>query len=312
MPNRPPTQLEPQPNKREPQRSIAGIFGKRPPIAAPMLANDKRVAGGGQNAGDDSWADGKSLSEIENFAGQPHVPYAQIIDYGVRKAFLEHQAHMQKIADLNKSRVTWSTFDAGAGYVQRPFPWPYPNDLGEASIENYSNVAFNVYVGEVVSGIPYTVVPASASVGGSIIKWFPIRENVKYLTLVPISVAGTVASGQVTVWFANVARTPGVATTPPTQTAVQVAQGTTQPTTVALVAAGTTTQTIKATGGRVFLVNVLVGGTAAFQLNDGANIIFASPTTTTPGQQFPLNLPFVTNLVFNSSALGPGVSITYS
>jgi hypothetical protein len=82
------------------------------------------------------------------------------------------------------------------------------------------------------------------------------------------------------------------------------------------VASGAGTVTLKAAPGRLCRIVVTVAGTIAFSVFDNASVasgtaLFNSPTTTTLGTIFDVQLPAQNGITVSNPASGPGLTISW-
>jgi hypothetical protein len=83
------------------------------------------------------------------------------------------------------------------------------------------------------------------------------------------------------------------------------------------IASGAGTVTLKAATARLCRILVTAGGTAAVTVFDKATaasgtILFVSPTTTTPGQIFDIQMPAQLGITVSDPASGPGITVTWN
>jgi|SRR6478735_2114759 len=82
------------------------------------------------------------------------------------------------------------------------------------------------------------------------------------------------------------------------------------------VASGAGTVTLKAAPGRVCRIVVTVGGTVAFTIFDNASaasgtVLFTSPTATSIGTIFDVQVPAQLGITISNPASGPGITVSW-
>ena len=82
------------------------------------------------------------------------------------------------------------------------------------------------------------------------------------------------------------------------------------------VASGAGTVTLKTAPGRLCRIAVTVAGTVAFSVFDNASaasgtLLFTSPTTTTLGTIFDVQMPAQNGITISNPASGPGLTVSW-